>query len=32
VGYFTGDTVFIESEFRKLHEEYHVVVSLTNLG
>ncbi|KAL5602263.1 hypothetical protein FOBRF1_009796 [Fusarium oxysporum] len=32
VVYFTGDTVFIESEFRKLQEKYHVVVSLTNLG
>ncbi|KAF4959107.1 hypothetical protein FGADI_1985 [Fusarium gaditjirri] len=32
VVYFTGDTVFIENEFRKLHEKYHVVVALTNLG
>ncbi|KAH7178210.1 beta-lactamase superfamily domain-containing protein [Fusarium sp. MPI-SDFR-AT-0072] len=32
VVYFTGDTVFIEDEFRKLREKYHVVVALTNLG
>ncbi|KAK2483480.1 hypothetical protein H9L39_05272 [Fusarium oxysporum f. sp. albedinis] len=32
VGYFTGDTAFIENEFRKLHEKYHVVVAITNLG
>ncbi|KAF5971453.1 Zn-dependent hydrolase of the beta-lactamase fold [Fusarium coicis] len=32
VVYFTGDTVFMEDEFRKLREKYHVVVALTNLG
>ncbi|KAF5706280.1 Zn-dependent hydrolase of the beta-lactamase fold [Fusarium mundagurra] len=32
VVYFTGDTVFMEDEFRKLRESYHVVVALTNLG
>ncbi|KAF5695229.1 zinc-dependent hydrolase (beta-lactamase superfamily) [Fusarium denticulatum] len=32
VVYFTGDTVFMEDEFRKLREKYYVVVALTNLG
>jgi L-ascorbate metabolism protein UlaG (beta-lactamase superfamily) len=32
VFYFTSDTVFIEDEFRKLREKYHVVVALTSLG
>ncbi|KAF5576559.1 Zn-dependent hydrolase of the beta-lactamase fold [Fusarium pseudocircinatum] len=32
VVYFTGDTVFMKDEFRKLREKYHVVVALTNLG
>ncbi|PNP82838.1 hypothetical protein FNYG_04069 [Fusarium nygamai] len=32
VVYFTGDTVFMEDEFRKLREKYHVVAALTNLG
>ncbi|KAF5651529.1 zinc-dependent hydrolase (beta-lactamase superfamily) [Fusarium sp. NRRL 25303] len=32
VVYFTGDTVLLEDEFRKLRERYHVVVAITNLG
>ncbi|KAF4336265.1 Zn-dependent hydrolase of the beta-lactamase fold [Fusarium beomiforme] len=32
VFYFTGDTILIEEEFKKLRENYHVVVALTNLG
>ncbi|KAG9501682.1 hypothetical protein J7337_007373 [Fusarium musae] len=32
VVYFTGDTVFMEDEFMKLREKYHVVIALTNLG
>ncbi|RBQ79529.1 hypothetical protein FVER53590_11923 [Fusarium verticillioides] len=32
VVYFTGDTVFMEDEFLKLREKYHVVIALTNLG
>ncbi|KAF9784266.1 hypothetical protein IL306_007510 [Fusarium sp. DS 682] len=32
VFYFTGDTVIIEDELKKLREHYHVVVALANLG
>ncbi|KAF4434840.1 Zn-dependent hydrolase of the beta-lactamase fold [Fusarium acutatum] len=32
VVYFTGDTVFMDDEYRKLYANYHVVVALTNLG
>ncbi|KAG7421724.1 hypothetical protein ACKAV7_000038 [Fusarium commune] len=32
VFYFTGDTVLLEDEFKKIREQYHVVVALVNLG
>ncbi|EWG53505.1 hypothetical protein FVEG_11923 [Fusarium verticillioides 7600] len=32
VVYFTGDTIYMEDEFMKLREKYHVVIALTNLG
>ncbi|RBR26191.1 uncharacterized protein FIESC28_00974 [Fusarium coffeatum] len=32
VFYFSGDTVLLEDEFKKLREKYHVVVALVNLG
>jgi L-ascorbate metabolism protein UlaG (beta-lactamase superfamily) len=32
VFYFTGDTVLVEDEFKKIREQYHVVVALVNLG
>ncbi|KAJ4011772.1 hypothetical protein NW752_004173 [Fusarium irregulare] len=32
VFYFSGDTVLLEGEFKKLREKYHVVVALVNLG
>lgn len=32
VFYFSGDTVLLEDEFKKLREQHHVVVALVNLG
>jgi L-ascorbate metabolism protein UlaG (beta-lactamase superfamily) len=32
VFYFSGDTILLEDEFKKLREQYHVVVALVNLG
>lgn len=32
VVYFTGDTVLLEEEMKKLREQYHVVIALANLG
>lgn len=32
VFYFTGDTILLEEEFKKIREQYHVVVALVNLG
>ncbi|CEI67759.1 hypothetical protein FVEN_g9565 [Fusarium venenatum] len=32
VFYFTGDTILLEDEFKKIRDQYHVVVALVNLG